>query len=36
MEREFGRVDADGDDRISPEEFWRMRRLQAEQRFKKQ
>jgi serine/threonine protein kinase len=36
MEREFGRVDADGDDRISPEEFWRMRRFQAEQRARKQ
>ena len=36
MEREYARVDADGDGRISPEEFLRMRRFQAQQRFKKQ
>lgn len=36
MEREFARADADGDGRISPEEFLRMRRLQAQQRLKKQ
>ncbi len=36
MEREFERVDADGDGRISPEEFWRMRRFQAQQKFRKQ
>jgi hypothetical protein len=32
--REFERVDADGDGRISPEEFLRLRRFQAQQRFK--
>jgi hypothetical protein len=36
MEREYARVDADGDGRVSPEEFLRMRRLQAQQRLKKQ
>ena len=36
MEREYARVDADGDGRISPEEFLRMRRLQAQQKLKKQ
>jgi len=36
MEREYARVDADGDGRISPEEFLRMRRFQAQQRLKKQ
>jgi Ca2+-binding EF-hand superfamily protein len=36
MEREFARVDADSDGRISPEEFLRMRRFQAQQRLKKQ
>ena len=35
IEREFGRADFDGDGRISMEEFWRMRRIQAEQRLKK-
>jgi serine/threonine protein kinase len=34
--REFERVDADGDGRISPEEFLRLRRFQAQQRFTKQ
>jgi serine/threonine protein kinase len=34
IEREYGRVDADGDGRISPEEFLRMRRFQAQQRLK--
>ena len=34
--KEFNRIDADGDGRISPEEFQRFRRFQAEQRFKKQ
>jgi serine/threonine protein kinase len=33
--REFERVDADGDGRISPEEFLRLRRFQAQQKFKK-
>jgi len=32
IEREFGRVDADGDGRISPDEFWRLRRFQAQQK----
>ena len=36
IEREFERVDSDGDGRISPEEFWRLRRFQAQQKFKKQ
>jgi hypothetical protein len=36
MEREYGRVDGDGDGRISPEEFLRLRRFQAQQRLKKQ
>jgi serine/threonine protein kinase len=36
LEREYARVDADGDGRISPEEFLRMRRFQAQQRLKKQ
>jgi len=36
IEREFARADVDGDGRISMEEFWRMRRIQAEQRPKKQ
>jgi serine/threonine protein kinase len=36
IEREFGRADVDGDGRISMEEFWRMRRIQAEQKLKKQ
>jgi len=36
IERQFERVDSDGDGRISPEEFLRFRRLQMEQRFKKQ
>jgi len=35
IEREFGRVDADGDGRISPDEFWQLRRFQVEQRLKK-
>jgi serine/threonine protein kinase len=35
MEREYARLDADGDGRISPEEFLRLRRLQAQQRAKK-
>jgi len=36
IEREFERVDSDGDGRISPEEFWRLRRFQAQQKLKKQ
>jgi hypothetical protein len=36
IEREFERVDSDGDGRISPEEFWRLRQFQAQQKFKKQ
>jgi len=36
IEREYARVDADGDGRISPEEFLRLRRFQAQQRLKKQ
>ena len=36
IEREFERVDSDGDGRISPEEFWRLRRFQAQQKFRKQ
>ena len=36
IEREFARADVDGDGRISLEEFSRMRRIQAEQRPKKQ
>jgi Ca2+-binding EF-hand superfamily protein len=35
IDREFQRVDADGDGRISPEEFWRIRRFQAQQKLKK-
>ena len=35
IERQFERVDSDGDGRISPEEFFRFRRLQAEQKLKK-
>jgi serine/threonine protein kinase len=35
IEREFGRIDADGDGGISLEEFWRLRKQQAEQRLKK-
>jgi serine/threonine protein kinase len=31
IEREFQRVDADGDGRISPQEFFRVRRFQARQ-----
>ena len=33
--REFGRVDADGDGRISPGEFVRLRELQARQKMQK-
>jgi serine/threonine protein kinase len=33
--REFERVDADGDGRVSPEEFLRLRRFQAQQKFKR-
>jgi hypothetical protein len=36
IERDFGRVDGDGDGRISPEEFLRLRRFQAQQKLKKQ
>jgi serine/threonine protein kinase len=36
IDREFQRVDVDGDNRISLEEFWRIRRLQAQQRLKQQ
>ncbi|MGH8620586.1 MAG: EF-hand domain-containing protein, partial [Burkholderiales bacterium] len=36
IEREFERVDSDGDGRISPEEFLRLRRFQAQQRLKQQ
>jgi len=35
IERDFGRVDADSDGRISPDEFWQLRRFQVEQRLKK-
>jgi serine/threonine protein kinase len=35
IEREFTRVDADGDGRVSLDEFWRLRQMQAQQRFKK-
>ncbi|MDH3287909.1 MAG: EF-hand domain-containing protein [Betaproteobacteria bacterium] len=31
IEREFQRIDADGDGRISPQEFFRLRRFQARQ-----
>lgn len=33
--REFHRIDADGDGRISPQEFFRFRRFQARQRLQK-
>jgi serine/threonine protein kinase len=36
IEREFERVDSDGDGRVSPEEFLRLRRFQAQQKLKKQ
>ena len=36
IEREFGRVDADRDGRVSPEEFWQLRQMQAQQKFKRQ
>jgi hypothetical protein len=36
IERQFERVDSDGDGRISPEEFWQLRRFQAQQKFRKQ
>jgi len=35
IEREFNRVDADRDGRISPQEFFRLRRWQAQQRAQK-
>jgi len=35
IEREFERVDADGDGKISPQEFMRLRRLQARQPLQK-
>jgi len=35
IERQFERVDSDGDGRISADEFLRLRRFQAEQRLKK-
>jgi serine/threonine protein kinase len=35
IEREFQRVDADGDGRISPQEFFRLRRFQDRQRQQK-
>jgi len=35
LAKEFQRIDADGDGRISAEEFWRFRRLQTQQRFRK-
>lgn len=35
IEREFNRVDADRDGRISPQEFFRLRRWQAQQRAEK-
>jgi len=36
IERAFERVDSDGDGSISPEEFWRLRQFQAQQKLKKQ
>jgi serine/threonine protein kinase len=36
LAKEFQRIDEDGDGRISPEEFWRFRRFQAQQRPNKQ